>query len=531
MSFFKRCLLPSLLFLILISCQKSENRFEGSWIGTAETKPFPELLFLYSDTSLMVKMFYSGIDLHKVTNFSTDANQIHFEVNQAEFRGQFDGILEDDTIKGILKSGINNYPCNFVKIQPEGPETVSEYAGFYQLDNQHIIQFTPYALDFSLTPLSVTDFNTGKKRIAFPIGNENYLAGSRMLSPYPTDFKIHFNKTEDIIRLELKTNEQSLTGEKLAELEEIIDISAENEGVELRASINLPASKGPFPLVVIVHGAGDQSRENYTLQDFAALLPYYGIATLIYDKRGCGESGGNLQSAGFETLSNDLQAIIQSATKLKEIEAENIGLMGIDQAGYIMPQLANKNPNIKFIVGISTPVLGMQTQELNACAMRMKSDGFSESDIEAALTYQKTMFAFLDGEIDSAQFQNASDQMETESWSNYVTSFNKKEWIQWWRKNYNYSPKDNLKDLSIPTFTIYGGKDLLTNPEENLAVLENLFQGENHKKKIYKDANHFMYIAGNRGDFQLSEIKGYPEGIFNEINEWIAERFGIIKNQ
>ncbi|UZR92563.1 alpha/beta hydrolase [Chondrinema litorale] len=532
MSFFKRYFFPTLLILLLISCTKTDNPFKGSWIGTAETKPFPELLYLYNDSSLLVKMFYSGIELHQASNYSIDGNQIKFEVNQPEFRGEFEGKLEQNIIKGKLKSGDNIFDCNFVNIQPEGPEIVSQFSGFYQLGAEHIIQFTPYALDFSLTPLSVTDFKTGKKRIAFPQGNNSYIAGERMLSPYPTDFAVSFEKgSGDTLKVQFTSDGKTIEGKRLADLDKIIEFSAQNDDISLKANLNLPASEGPFPLVVIVHGAGNQSRSNYTLEDFAALLPYYGIATLIYDKRGCGESEGDLQSADFETLGKDVEALIKAATEYTEIDKNKIGLMGIDQAGYLMPIIANENKDIQFIVGISTPILGMQEQELHACAMRMESDGFAESDINAALEYQKTMFAYLGGKIDSVQFQNASDEMAKEAWSDYVTSFDKKEWINWWRKNYHFSPLEPLSKINIPTFMSYGGQDQLTNPEENLAELSKILSGEEHQHKIYPKANHFMYIAGNRGDFQLTEIKGYPEGVFNEINEWIAEKFGLIGSE
>ena len=48
-------------------------------------------------------MFYSGIELHQVSNYAVDGNQIKFEVNQPEFRGEFKGKLEQNIIKGKLK--------------------------------------------------------------------------------------------------------------------------------------------------------------------------------------------------------------------------------------------------------------------------------------------------------------------------------------------------------------------------------------------------------------------------------------------
>ncbi|MEM1135823.1 MAG: alpha/beta hydrolase [Bacteroidota bacterium] len=518
-----------LLLVAIISCKPSANKFTGSWIGTAETTPFPELILMHCDTGLSVKMYYTGIELQPTSQFSFENTKIRFALDQPNFKGSFEGTLDGDTIKGLLSNEKGAFPCNFVKIIPEGPETVSEFEGFYQLGDQHILQLTPFALDFSLSPLSITDFKTGKKRIAFPKGDNLYIAGNRMLSPFPTDFSLSCIKAEnDVLKIKLKEGNNTLEGERLAHLDKVVFLTTQNKEVTIKASLHLPATTGKSPLVVVVHGAGNQSRDNYNLQDFVALLPYYGIATLIYDKRGCGESTGDQQQANFNDLAEDLEAIITEAAKNPEIDASKIGLVGIDQAGYIMPLIANKNNQIQFVVGISTTALSMQEQELNACAMRMKSDGFQKDDIEAALTYQKKMFAYLDKKIDSVTFQQASDQMLSKPWKDYVTSFEKKEWIAWWRKNYNFNPQEALSKLTVPTFMLYGGKDPLTNPENNLAVLKDLLKGEQHKSKVYPEANHFMYIAGDRGDFQLTEIEGYPEGMFNEINEWIGEKFGLL---
>jgi len=63
-----------------------------------------------------------------------------------------------------------------------------------------------------------------------------------------------------------------------------------NGDVKLAGSLLLPVRDGPVPAVVFVHGAGRQTREPY--REAGEFFASRGIAALIYDKRGVGESGG-----------------------------------------------------------------------------------------------------------------------------------------------------------------------------------------------------------------------------------------------
>ncbi|MBX2842369.1 MAG: alpha/beta hydrolase [Flammeovirgaceae bacterium] len=505
------------------------EKLEGSWIGTLEKEPFPELVSLYIDSALLIKMYYTGIDLHVAKSYNLNTPEISFEVDQPELYGKFTGKLEGEEIRGKFNIEGKDYDCNFFKIEPTGLGQISEYVGFYQLEDDHIIQITPFMLDFSLTPLSVLDFKTGKKRVAFPTSKKDFAAGMKMLSPYPIDFNMNFLKEGENTKLRLVDNGNTWEGERLASLPNPKEIIAVNNEIELKGSLTLPATEGPHPLVVFVHGGGDQTRENNSFSDFSLLLPYYGIATLVYDKRGCGESTGVLQGASFQELANDLNAVLERVAKERNINQEKIGLLGIDQAGFIMPMAASTSEKVKFIVNISGSAKGIEDQEYQACALRMKADGFLESEIKEAVNYQKKMFDFLRGKVDSVAFQLASDNMAGKTWSGYVTSFDKKEWINWWRVNYTCNPKDYLPNLEIPQLVVYGEKDLLVPPKENISFMEEYLGNTNHSISLFSGANHLLLLGEKRGDVQFSEIEGYPEKLFSTINTWIGIQTGLMK--
>lgn len=103
-----------------------------------------------------------------------------------------------------------------------------------------------------------------------------------------------------------------------------IPMSVAVRGGSLRGSLLLPAGEGPFPLVVLVAGAGatDRDGNNYNvpgrndcLRSLAFALRDLGVATYRYDKRGAGESyvlGGGEADLVFGDYVDDAEAVVKA---------------------------------------------------------------------------------------------------------------------------------------------------------------------------------------------------------------------------
>ena len=119
-----------------------------------------------------------------------------------------------------------------------------------------------------------------------------------------------------------------------------------NRGVKLAGSLLLPRSEVPVPAVVFVHGAGQQTRESY--REVGEYFAGQGIAALIYDKRGTGQSGGTYESyAPYENLVNDALSAIAFLKERREIAASQIGIWGLSQGAYISAAAASRSEDIQ----------------------------------------------------------------------------------------------------------------------------------------------------------------------------------------
>jgi dienelactone hydrolase len=142
------------------------------------------------------------------------------------------------------------------------------------------------------------------------------------------------------------------------------DVSITGDGVTLAGTLYRPANaKGSLPAVVIVHGSGPTTRSMTTFWTNSALRAG-GLAVLVYDKRGTGQSTGsypqwNVSTTAqmFSDLASDAEHAIRWLARQPGIDAKRLGLVGGSQAGWIMPLAASREPSIEFLfIGEGVPL-------------------------------------------------------------------------------------------------------------------------------------------------------------------------------
>src|SRR5262249_16011535 len=114
------------------------------------------------------------------------------------------------------------------------------------------------------------------------------------------------------------------------------NIQFTNGDVRLAGTVYIPkAGDDQLPPVVALHGASDSTRTAALYQHLREGLPAMGIAVLIYDRRGSGDSSGTLKGVDYETLADDAIAGQNALTKLPRIDPKKIGFWGLSQGGWL----------------------------------------------------------------------------------------------------------------------------------------------------------------------------------------------------
>lgn len=168
------------------------------------------------------------------------------------------------------------------------------------------------------------------------------------------------------------------------------------------------------------------------MSDFAAQLARRGVTTLTYDKRGVGKSGGvyagpevgtnNIDAANLNLLAGDASAAVEALAGRVDAERPPIGLLGFSQAGWVIPLAALRQPDARFMVIFSGPVVTSREQ-LRFQFLTEGQPDFWQSYTESAMRER------LRTDPDRYQFDDTD-------------------------------PRDALARLAIPGLWLFGGRDV-----------------------------------------------------------------------
>ncbi len=169
-----------------------------------------------------------------------------------------------------------------------------------------------------------------------------------------------------------------------------------NGSIQLAGSIYRPAAPGTHPAVVEIHGGGPDTRANY--ESKAIFLARHGITTLIYDKRGTGQSSGDWETASMEDLARDALAGVAMLRRLKYVNPKRVGVEGFSQGGWIAPLAASLDPHIAFVVVGSASGINPMEQSIFQVQNEMRAAGDPDSIVALAVMLRQRLYAAPRGE-------------------------------------------------------------------------------------------------------------------------------------
>ncbi|MEW6758210.1 MAG: CocE/NonD family hydrolase [Acidobacteriota bacterium] len=122
--------------------------------------------------------------------------------------------------------------------------------------------------------------------------------------------------------------------------------------VTLGATLTLPQGEGPFPAVVLVQDLASLDRDGNdpsnpyvlsgTWKQFAAALAGTGVASLRYDSRGVGESGGDVHRTLPGERAADVEALYGWLKGRPEAAVGRVGLLSQGLGGWVAAAVSTK---------------------------------------------------------------------------------------------------------------------------------------------------------------------------------------------
>jgi alpha-beta hydrolase superfamily lysophospholipase len=263
------------------------------------------------------------------------------------------------------------------------------------------------------------------------------------------------------------------------------DVTFANGDVKLAGSLFLPdvGARRPYPAVVLLHGSGPQSRwgrHRYWADQFARA----GVATLIYDKRGSGDSGGDWRSSSFEALSDDALVAIRLLAARADIDRTRIGLFGHSQGGVIAPLAASRGRpgEVAFVVAADTIAGPVYEQDVYRTE-RALSPELGPAERKQALALFRLFVDVARGSKPYGELERASAPVRQTRWYQDLGIPPRDHWLwSFYRATGNLDTLPVWSKVKVPVLLVYGQRDQLVPVDDSIAEIERaLARAGNHR--------------------------------------------------
>jgi hypothetical protein len=138
---------------------------------------------------------------------------------------------------------------------------------------------------------------------------------------------------------------------------EVQAVQFKNNDVELSGHLHFPKYQKATNAIVIVGGRGCYAGSTkYDL--YAKLLRSYGMAVLVFNKRGTGKSSGDCNSARIE----DLAADVIAAQQFLKQQYQKVGALGSSAGGWVIMK-AHEQKTFDFLISVVGPSTSVKEQQ------------------------------------------------------------------------------------------------------------------------------------------------------------------------
>jgi dienelactone hydrolase len=120
-------------------------------------------------------------------------------------------------------------------------------------------------------------------------------------------------------------------------------------GFRLAADLTLPPGHGPFPAVVCVHDPSE-GKESPIYRQLAGVLVGQGMAVMLLDLTGQGQSDGGPEDATAEAQMEDVGAALEELERRPDVDAQRVGGYGAGGAALPLVLRAEGDPRLRALV-------------------------------------------------------------------------------------------------------------------------------------------------------------------------------------
>lgn len=254
----------------------------------------------------------------------------------------------------------------------------------------------------------------------------------------------------------------------------------------LEAILTLPTGGAkPHGLVVFVHGDGpaDASRDSFyrpLWESFARA----GYASVSWNKPGVQGAQGNWLHQSMHDRAVETEAVLTWARSRGDIDPRRIGLWGISQAGWVLPEVAARHPELRFMILVGPAINWLRQGEYNLLA-ELRAQGAGDPEIAAALYRRGESVRLLRAGADYGRYIASGiddPPMSADRW-------------RFVRTNYTSDVTPWLARIKIPVLLMLGAEDRNVDVAETERVYRAQVPPNLLSVQTFPDASHSIAKA------------------------------------
>jgi pimeloyl-ACP methyl ester carboxylesterase len=285
----------------------------------------------------------------------------------------------------------------------------------------------------------------------------------------------------------------------------------ESDGINLEAELFIPnGGQEQKPAVVFSPGSGDALYQNYAwgfIETYVLdVFLSHDIAVLLVNKRGMGQSEGNYVKNSIEGRAGDIYAAVESIKNHPSIDAEDIGLVGHSQGGWVVVQAAAEHPDIAFFISLAGPTTTMLENAADNSYYDGLCQGIQGEELDAYIADQLRMvnLGISIGEL---------------------TNFGQ---FGFDARNMGYDPRKALLTYRNPGLFVYAENDNMVTPALNIERMEEIFDGNvpaNLKLVVIDGATHAFRLVDDPCEYlEYPEEQEKSRQLSEVLHSWLADQ-------
>ena len=417
-------------------------------------------------------------------------------------------------------------------VRPVGEATLLEYAGAYQWGSNTFVYLQLWD-EFSGfgQPRQLTAFDeSGEVRTLYPIDRDQFFAGPGAAVPTSIQSRIEFerDRTGKITSLTWRREGAAPRTARRGEIETREDVRFSNGNIQLTGTLIAPTTGRRHPAIILVHGSGAENRD-YILP-FARFLIRCGMAVLGYDKRGVGGSTGDWNTASFDDLAGDVVAAVEYLKARDDIDRTQIGLLGVSQAGWIMPLAAVRAKGLAFLISISGAAVPAAETTIDQALNEMTATGMKRETVADVVTLMRLQYRFAQTAQGWDDYAAARETLAARLGGTPPKTFPAlpdDPYFQFIRRLYFYDPTPTLRQLRVPTLALFGELDNNIVAEKNKSAWEAALRAGGNRDytlKILPKADHYQWEAKVGSNAEMASLQRVVPEYFTTIQDWLGKR-------